>query len=109
MVVFLFLFFFQNPVTTELYTSRHTLSLHDALPISTGCTALHNCPNFSGPPLPVGTGFFMRFPTYRDSPYVAKYQLDADKGRETVTGKPQDGNFWRVPTDRKSTRLNSRH
>lgn len=65
---------------------------------ATGCTACHNGPNFSGPPLPVGTGFFMRFPTYRDSPYVAKYQLDADKGRETVTGKAQDSNFWRVPT-----------
>lgn len=65
---------------------------------ATGCTACHNGPNFSGPPLPVGTGFFMRFPTFRDSPYVAQYQLDADKGRETVTGKAQDANFWRVPS-----------
>lgn len=65
---------------------------------ATGCTACHNGPNFSGPPLPVGTGFFMRFPTYRDSSYVAQYQLDADKGRETVTGKAQDANFWRVPS-----------
>src|SRR5216110_1786843 len=27
------LFFFNDPPTTEIYTSSHTLSLHDALPI----------------------------------------------------------------------------
>src|SRR3546814_12228445 len=27
--------FFNDPATTEIYTSRHTLSLHDALPIWT--------------------------------------------------------------------------
>src|SRR5213075_3561231 len=26
-------FFFNDPATTEIYTTRHTLSLHDALPI----------------------------------------------------------------------------
>src|SRR5216110_3975336 len=30
--LFLF-FFFNDPATTEIYTSSHTLSLHDALPI----------------------------------------------------------------------------
>src|SRR5216110_3621660 len=30
----LFLFFFNDTATTEIYTSSHTLSLHDALPIS---------------------------------------------------------------------------
>src|SRR5690606_41313781 len=34
----LLLFFFQHPATTEIYT----LSLHDALPISTGC-CIHEC------------------------------------------------------------------
>src|SRR3546814_13170605 len=29
-------FFFSTPATTEIYTSLHTLSLHDALPISAG-------------------------------------------------------------------------
>src|SRR5213594_5135058 len=29
-------FFFNDPATTEIYTSVHTLSLHDALPISSG-------------------------------------------------------------------------
>src|SRR3546814_7826499 len=30
----LFFFFFNDTATTEIYTYRHTLSLHDALPIS---------------------------------------------------------------------------
>src|SRR3546814_4421428 len=34
-MLFVFLFFFVNDTaTTEIYTYRHTLSLHDALPIS---------------------------------------------------------------------------
>jgi len=65
---------------------------------ATGCTACHSGANFSGPLLPVGTGFFMRFPTFRDSAYVAQYQLDADSGREQATGNAQDRNFWRVPS-----------
>src|SRR5213075_3518007 len=31
-----FAFFFNDTATTEIYTTRHTLSLHDALPISHG-------------------------------------------------------------------------
>src|SRR5213075_3573135 len=30
----IFFFFFNDTATTEIYTTRHTLSLHDALPIS---------------------------------------------------------------------------
>src|SRR5881396_4425987 len=34
-IVFFYVFFFFNdPATTEIYTVRNTLSLHDALPIS---------------------------------------------------------------------------
>src|SRR3546814_12360905 len=33
-VTVVFIFFFNDPATTEIYTYRHTLSLHDALPIS---------------------------------------------------------------------------
>src|SRR5881396_4444115 len=32
-VVFSYLFFFNDTATTEIYTVRNTLSLHDALPI----------------------------------------------------------------------------
>lgn len=63
-----------------------------------GCTACHSGPNFSGPPLPAGTGFFMKFPTYTDSPYVARYRLLDDGGKAAHTGREADRNFWRVPT-----------
>src|SRR6059058_6668233 len=33
--MFFFFFFFNDTATTEIYTSLHTLSLHDALPIAT--------------------------------------------------------------------------
>src|SRR5216110_4073304 len=33
LVFFNFFFFFNDTATTEIYTSSHTLSLHDALPI----------------------------------------------------------------------------
>src|SRR5213075_1330605 len=32
--MFIFFFFFNDTATTEIYTTRHTLSLHDALPIN---------------------------------------------------------------------------
>src|SRR5881227_4450608 len=40
--VFIF-FFFNDTATTEIYTTVHTLSLHDALPISVVCGQSH-CP-----------------------------------------------------------------
>lgn len=64
---------------------------------ATGCTSCHQGPAFAGPPLPVGTPFVMKFPTYPDSPYVAKYDLTSDLGRATVTGLAEDRNMWRVP------------
>ncbi|MFA5941460.1 MAG: cytochrome-c peroxidase [Sinimarinibacterium sp.] len=63
-----------------------------------GCVACHSGPNFSGPAMPVGTGFFMKFPTYPDSPYVAQYRLLDDGGKAVQTGKEADQNVWRVPT-----------
>lgn len=65
---------------------------------SVGCTGCHNGPNYAGPALPQGTGFFQKFPTYADSPYVAKYDLLKDKGRAEYTKDPNDANTWRVPT-----------
>src|SRR3546814_12586018 len=38
MSAFVLLFFFKYTATTKIYTSGHTLSLHDALPF---CTHLH--------------------------------------------------------------------
>lgn len=63
-----------------------------------GCTTCHMGPNFDGPPMPAGSGFFMRFPSYPDSPYVAKYHLADDPGRFQVTKSEADRQMWRVPT-----------
>ena len=64
----------------------------------TGCTACHSGPVFSGPTLPMGTGFYQKFPTYTDNEYVTKYKLMEDVGRMQVTNDKADKNMWRVPT-----------
>ena len=69
-----------------------------------GCTACHSGPAFNGAAnLPVGQGFFMKFPTYPGSEYDARYKLTADEGRYTVTKQDADRNMWRVPTLRNLT------
>jgi cytochrome c peroxidase len=62
-----------------------------------GWTSCHQGATFSGPALPVGTGFFMKFPTFPDSPYVAKYDFLSDAGRASATKNDADKNVWRVP------------
>jgi len=64
---------------------------------SLGCTSCHNGPNFSGPEMPMGTGFFQKFPTF-PSKYDAKYKFSADEGRYEATKNPADKHMWRVPT-----------
>ena len=64
-----------------------------------GCTSCHTGANFSGPmSLPMGQGFFQKFPTFPGSKYDKKYDLVADLGLYTVTKKNEDKNLWRVPT-----------
>ena len=65
---------------------------------SVGCPACHMGPAFAGPTLPEGTGFFQKFPTYRDNDYVQKYDLEADTGRHDATGDESHKHMWRVPT-----------
>jgi cytochrome c peroxidase len=65
---------------------------------SIGCATCHQGPNFSGPALPSGTPFLMKFPTFPASPYVATYDLAKDQGRFEATGKEADRHLWRVPT-----------
>jgi cytochrome c peroxidase len=62
-----------------------------------GCTSCHQGPTFAGPALPTGTGFFMKFPTFPESPYVAKYDFLSDPGRASATGNEADKHLWRVP------------
>jgi cytochrome c peroxidase len=71
--------------------------------MSVGCASCHQGPAFNGPPLPVGTGFFMKFPTYPNTPYVAQYKLTEDPGRYNVTKDEADRGMWRVPTLRNLT------
>lgn len=68
------------------------------LVMSTGCITCHMGVNFAGPALPVGTGFYQKFPVFADSEYVAKYNLTKDKGRGEATKKDEDNGMWRVPT-----------
>jgi cytochrome c peroxidase len=70
---------------------------------SVGCMSCHQGPAFNGPPLPMGTGFFMKFPTYPNTPYVAQYRLTDDPGRFNVTRDEADRGMWRVPTLRNLT------
>ncbi len=63
-----------------------------------GCTSCHTGPNYAGPAnLPVGQGFFQRFPSF-PSEYDKQYDLKADLGRHEVTHAAADKHMWRVPT-----------
>ncbi len=63
-----------------------------------GCVGCHSGGAFAGPEKPLGEGFFMRFPTFSDNPYVEKYKLMDDGGRFEATKKESDRHMWRVPT-----------
>jgi cytochrome c peroxidase len=65
---------------------------------TTGCLSCHMGANFSGPTLPVGTGFFQKFPANPDADIESKYQISKDLGRYEVTKKDADKNLFRVPT-----------
>ena len=69
----------------------------------TGCMSCHQGPAFNGPALPMGTGFYMKFPTFEDSAYTAEYKLTADPGRANATKDPADKGMWRVSTLRNLT------
>jgi len=64
----------------------------------TGCLACHSGPNLSGPTLPMGNGWFMKFSSIPGSDYDTKYKLLEDMGRYKVTGNEADKHLWRVPT-----------
>jgi cytochrome c peroxidase len=65
---------------------------------SVGCGACHSGPNFNGPNLPTGQGFYQKFPTYTNNQYVTIYRLMDDIGRMAVTKDEADKSLWRVPT-----------
>jgi cytochrome c peroxidase len=64
-----------------------------------GCTTCHMGANLAGPTaLPVGTGFFQKFPVFPDADIEKKYAFGKDPGRMEVTKKEADRNMWRVAT-----------
>jgi cytochrome c peroxidase len=62
-----------------------------------GCGACHSGPNFAGPLMKAGQGFYQKFPMMESS-YDAKYKLLEDLGRYEVTKQDGDKNVWRVPS-----------
>ena len=63
-----------------------------------GCSSCHSGAAFSGPAMPAGTGFFVKFPTFKSNEYLDKYDLLADTGRFEASGNEADKYMWRVPT-----------
>jgi len=63
-----------------------------------GCSSCHNGPDFAGPALPAGEGFYQKFPTYEDNAYVVKYKFLDDQGRFAATKDEADRHMWRVQT-----------
>ena len=63
-----------------------------------GCTACHTGPDFAGPAMPVGTGFYQKFPTNENNDYVIRYNLKGDTGRYAATKNEDDKHMWRVPS-----------
>jgi cytochrome c peroxidase len=70
---------------------------------ATGCTACHSGAAFNGPAMPLGQGFYAKFPTFADNDFDKKYNLSADNGREAATAKAADAHMYRVPTLRNIT------
>lgn len=63
-----------------------------------GCVTCHSGDHMAGPALPVGTGFYMKFPTFDGTDYDKKYKFSKDLGRFEVTKKEEDKHMFRVPT-----------
>lgn len=63
-----------------------------------GCMSCHSGPNYAGPAMPEGTGFFMKFPTMPNTEYDKKYGFSKDLGRFDVTKNASDKNMFKVPS-----------
>jgi len=63
----------------------------------TGCASCHSGAAFNGPTMPAGSGFYVNFPTFSDSPYVEQYDLLKDKGRGEVTQNSADDHKYKIP------------
>lgn len=65
----------------------------------TGCTSCHSGPAFNGQhDVAIGIPVLMKFPIIQDKALIKKYDLMADKGRETLTHRKSDAHMFRIPT-----------
>ena len=69
-----------------------------ALVQSVGCVSCHSGAHFAGPALPIGSGFFQKFPVFPNQEIEKKYGFTKDSGRFEATKKEEDKNLWRVPS-----------
>src|SRR3546814_15680323 len=79
-------FFFHDSATTEIYTYGHTLSLHDALPISLRAVGGASRPGYRGRRRPGGC-------LHRDRPAARRTRAlepapRRGRGRRTTRGRP---------------------
>ena len=67
-----------------------------------GCASCHAGAMFDNPGLPMGTGWFRKFPMIPTNPtcatYVREYHLADDPGRFDVTHKQSDEHVFKVPS-----------
>src|SRR3546814_16962225 len=111
-------FFCNEPATTEIYTYRHTLSLHDALPNEAGraaasrwqCATSYRVPSYRRVP-DVGAGLDAGHPLQGRIDVVldGAVAADAEIGDERLGDGIRRAPVVQEVQDRKSTRLNSSH
>lgn len=66
-----------------------------------GCTSCHSGSAFAGPAMPLGVGFYQKFPLIggkATEDLDKKYGFTKDQGRFEVTKQDADKNMFRVPT-----------
>src|SRR3546814_14907153 len=101
-------FFFHDSATTEIYTYGHTLSLHDALPISLRAVGGASRPGYRGRRRPGGC-------LHRDRPAARRTRAlepapRRGRGRRTTRGRPPPrAAKHRRPRRSRTTPANPRH
>jgi cytochrome c peroxidase len=83
-------------------TALNTMAIAGmALFKSMNCASCHAGPMFDNPGLPMGTGFYQKFPMHLQNPECLtleqKYKFTADLGRYNITHNEADRNSFRVP------------
>lgn len=71
---------------------------------SVGCLTCHSGPMFAGPPMPMGTGFYQKFPLIPNAEIEKKHKFSEDLGRFAETKNEAEKNMWRVSSWRNVAR-----